>query len=238
MKQDIGKQTWLVVGGSRNGIGTAIAAAAAAEGHQVMITGLEAEPLAMPAGDTQYHQLDICKPAEITALAAELPAPSVVVNCAAISRRDMEHERDIFSQVIHTNLIGNFDIIKAFEPALIASSGVIINIASMYSAFGSPKIPAYGASKAAIQQLTRSLAIAYAEHGVRVNAIAPGFIVTEQSARGRADPEHYQSVLKRTPFGRWGEPEDIAGVALFLASPAAGFITGQTIIVDGGYSIT
>ena len=98
-------------------------------------------------------------------------------------------------------------------------------------------MPAYGASKAAIHQLTKSLALKYAPHGVRVNAIAPGFVVTEQTKRGRADTVHYDAVISRTPFGRWGQPDDIAGPALFLASEQAEFVTGQTLVVDGGYSI-
>jgi len=89
-----------------------------------------------------------------------------------------------------------------------------------------------------VQQLTKSLAIAWAEFGIRVNAIAPGFIVTEQSARSRTDPKHVAAVDARTPMGRWGQPEDIAGPVLFLASPAAAFMTGVTLPVDGGYSVT
>jgi NAD(P)-dependent dehydrogenase (short-subunit alcohol dehydrogenase family) len=107
----------------------------------------------------------------------------------------------------------------------------------MYSFFGSPRVPAYGASKAAIHQLTKSMALKYAPSGIRVNAIAPGFVVTEQTQKGREDNEHYQAVINRTPFSRWGNPDDIAGPAIFLASDEAGFITGQTIVVDGGYSI-
>jgi NAD(P)-dependent dehydrogenase (short-subunit alcohol dehydrogenase family) len=127
--------------------------------------------------------------------------------------------------------------VRQFESALIAAKGAVINIASMYSFFGSPKVPAYGASKAAIHQLTKSLALKYAPHGVRVNAIAPGFVVTEQTKRGRADTVHYDAVISRTPFGRWGQPDDIAGPAMFLASEQAEFVTGQTLVVDGGYSI-
>jgi len=127
--------------------------------------------------------------------------------------------------------------VRKFETALIAAKGTIINIASMYSFFGSPKVPAYGASKAAIHQLTRSLALKYAPQGVRVNAIAPGFVVTEQTERGRADAVHYEAVIARTPFARWGKPDDIAGPVLFLASQQAAFVTGQTLVVDGGYSI-
>jgi NAD(P)-dependent dehydrogenase (short-subunit alcohol dehydrogenase family) len=118
-----------------------------------------------------------------------------------------------------------------------AKKGVIVNVASMYARFGSPRNPAYGASKAAVEQLTKSLAIAWAPDGIRVNALAPGFIVTEQSARSRTDPQHVANVNARTPLGRWGQPDDIAGTALFLASSAAGFITGACIPIDGGYSV-
>jgi NAD(P)-dependent dehydrogenase (short-subunit alcohol dehydrogenase family) len=107
----------------------------------------------------------------------------------------------------------------------------------MYARFGSPRNPAYGASKAGVEQLTKSLAIAWAEDGIRVNAIAPGFIITKQSARARQDPAFTAKVEERTPLSRWGQPEDITGTALFLASKAADFITGACIPVDGGYSV-
>ena len=231
------QRVWLVVGASREGIGAAIAEAATTQGDRVVITGVEAEPLSMPAGVAEYHQLDVCDSSAISAFASRFSHLDVPVNCAAISRRDSEDDLDVFRQVIDVNLIGNFDVVRHFESALIAARGVVINIASMYSFFGSPKVPAYGASKAAIHQLTRSLALKYAPHGVRVNAIAPGFVVTEQTSRGRADSMHYNAVISRTPFGRWGQPDDIAGPALFLASEQAQFVTGQTLVVDGGYSI-
>ena len=123
------------------------------------------------------------------------------------------------------------------DPALKAAGGRVINIASMYARFGSPRNPAYGASKAGVEQMTKSLAIAWAADGIRVNAIAPGFIVTEQSARARQDPAFVAGVEARTPLRRWGQPVDIAGAALFLASDAAGFVTGTCLAVDGGYSV-
>ena len=231
------KRIWLVVGASRDGIGAAIAKAAAKQGDRVIITGAETFPLSMPDGVETYHQLDVCNAEAISALAKQFSQMDVLVNCAAISRRDDEDDIDIFRHVIDVNLIGNFNVIKTFEPALIAAKGSVINIASMYSFLGSPKVPAYGASKAAIHQLTKSMALKYAPKGVRVNAIAPGFVVTEQTKKGRDDQEHYKAVIDRTPFSRWGNPDDIAGPAMFLASDQAAFITGQTIIVDGGYSI-
>ena len=231
------KRIWLVVGASRDGIGAAIAKAAAKQGDRVIITGAETFPLSMPDGVETYHQLDVCNAEAISALAKQFSQMDVLVNCAAISRRDDEDDIDIFRHVIDVNLIGNFNVIKTFEPALIAAKGSVINIASMYSFLGSPKVPAYGASKAAIHQLTKSMALKYAPKGVRVNAIAPGFVVTEQTQKGRDDQEHYKAVIDRTPFSRWGNPDDIAGPAMFLASDQAAFITGQTIIVEGGYSI-
>jgi NAD(P)-dependent dehydrogenase (short-subunit alcohol dehydrogenase family) len=135
------------------------------------------------------------------------------------------------------NLTGSFRCAEALHPALKAAGGRVINVASMYARFGSPRNPAYGASKAGVEQLTKSLAIAWSGDGIRVNAIAPGFIVTEQSARARQDPAFTASVEARTPLGRWGHPDDIVGAALFLASDAAAFITGACLPVDGGYSV-
>jgi NAD(P)-dependent dehydrogenase (short-subunit alcohol dehydrogenase family) len=228
---------WLVVGASRGGIGAAIAAAAAAAGERVLITGAEPQPLQMPPGVDEYQQLEITDRDAVHALAARFERLDVLVNCAAIARRDEEYGLETFRRVIEVNLIAGFDLVNALRPALRQARGNVINIASMYSVFGSPRVPAYGASKAAVAQLTRSLAAEFAADQVRVNAIAPGFIVTEQSARGRADKTHYDSVVARTPAGRWGLPQDLAGAAMFLASDAAAFVTGHTLVVDGGYSV-
>lgn len=226
----------LVVGASRGGIGSAIAAAFRAAGASVTITG--AEPTPVPAmADFPYRPLDVTDLAAVDALAAGMPTLDVLVNCAAITARGEEMAPDFFARVVDINLHGTFRTASRFQSHLAASGGALINIASMYAAFGSPRNPAYGASKAAVAQLTKSLAIAWAPEGIRVNAIAPGFIVTEQSARSRQDPEHVKNVAARTPLGRWGEPEDITGTALFLASDAARFINGTCIAVDGGYSV-
>ena len=142
-----------------------------------------------------------------------------------------------FSHVLDVNLVGTFRAALAFRGHLAKTRGSVINIASMYAGFGSPENPAYGASKAGVAQMTKSLAIAWARDGIRVNAIAPGFIVTEQSEKSRRNPDHVNAVNSRTPLGRWGVPDDIVGTSLFLASSAAGFITGACIPVDGGYSV-
>ena len=226
----------LVVGASRAGIGAAIARALSDAGADVTITGME-ERAAESEADLPYASLDVTDGAAVERLAAETEALDVLVNCAAITARGEEMEPGFFSRVVDINLTGSFRTALAFHPHLSASRGALVNVASMYARFGSPRNPAYGASKAAVEQLTRSLAIAWAPDGVRVNAVAPGFIVTAQSARSREDPQHVAGVAARTPLGRWGEPGDIAGTALFLASDASAFMTGATIPVDGGYSV-
>lgn len=234
---DFSGHTVLVVGASRAGIGAAIAAAFQQAGANVTITGIEDQPAETDRDRYSYRRIDVRNDLEIARLAADFEHLDVLVNCAAITSRGEEMAPDFFARVVDVNLAGTFKLCLAFLDHLRASQGSIINISSMYAGFGSPQNPAYGASKAAVKQLTKSLAIAWAEHGIRVNAIAPGFIITEQSAKSRTNPAHVESVNARTPMKRWGEPADIAGPALFLASPAAGFMTGTCLNVDGGYSI-
>ncbi len=226
-----------VIGASRAGIGAAIARAFKSAGAKVVITGLEDQPAAEDQDRFTYHKLDVADGDAVTDFANGLQALDILVNCAAITARGEEMAPDFFAKVVDINLHGTFRTALAFHPQLKAAGGAVINIASMYAGFGSPKNPAYGASKAAVTQLMKSLAIAWAGDGIQVNAIAPGFIVTEQSARSRTDPDHVAAVNLRTPLGRWGQPQDIAGTALFLASDAAEFITGACIPVDGGYSV-
>jgi len=233
---DFSERTVAVIGASRGGIGAAIAASFTECGAAVQITGAEPEPIEQDQGRYLYTQLDVTEADAVQRLADGIPRLDVLVNCAGIAQRDAEYDPAVFARVLDVNLLGLLHLANAFKPHLVASQGTMINVASMYSTFGSPRVPAYGASKAGVAQLTRSLALAWAEHGVRVNAVAPGFIVTEQSARGRSDPTHYQRVIDRTPMTRWGQPTDIAGPVLFLASPAAGFITGAVLPVDGGYT--
>lgn len=227
----------LVVGASRAGIGASIARAFQDCGATVTITGAEPEPAPEDRGRFAYVQLDVTDAAAVQALADAMPRLDVLVNCAAITARGEEMEPAFFEKVVNVNLHGTFRTAGAFHGHLKACGGTLVNIASMYATFGSPRNPAYGASKAAVAQLTKSLAIAWAGDGIRVNAVAPGFIVTQQSARSRTDPAHVAAVNLRTPMGRWGQPDDIAGPVLFLASPAAGFMTGACLAVDGGYSV-
>jgi NAD(P)-dependent dehydrogenase (short-subunit alcohol dehydrogenase family) len=227
----------LVVGASRAGIGAAIARAFQDAGAVVAITGAEPQPAKEDGSRFSYTQLDVTDLAAVRALSSRTDRLDILVNCAAITSRGEEMAPAFFEKVVNVNLHGTFRTAQAFYPQLRAQRGSLINIASMYATFGSPRNPAYGASKAAVAHLTKSLAIAWAADGIRVNAVAPGFVVTEQSAKSRTDPAHVAAVNLRTPMGRWGQPEDIAGPVLFLASPAAGFMTGACLAVDGGYSI-
>ena len=144
----------------------------------------------------------------------------------------------MFQQVVDINLTGTMRVCAAARPLLAASGqGAIVNLASMLSIFGGGLVPGYAASKGGISQLTKSLAIAYAPDAIRVNAVAPGWIATPMTRALQDDPKRSGPILARTPLNRWGKPDDIAGAALYLCSPVASFVTGTTLVVDGGYSI-
>lgn len=227
-----------VTGGVR-GIGLAIARAFAEEGCHVDVTGLTEEDVgrfAFPG--IQARQLDVTEPDQVTAVIETFDRLDVLVNGAGmILRGGAEHQEEGFQRVLDVNLSGVMRLCYGAYPLLAQSRGCVLNLASMLSFFGSGFAPAYSASKGAIVQLTKSLAIAWAKDGIRVNAIAPGWIETELTRALVEDPERSRELIARTPLARWGRPEDVAGAALFLCSPAAAFITGVVLPVDGGYSI-
>jgi NAD(P)-dependent dehydrogenase (short-subunit alcohol dehydrogenase family) len=223
----------LVTGGA-GGIGLAAAEALAACGATVTISDLK-EPAAGSDSGFQFKRCDVRDADSIAALAEEIPALDILVNCAGALARHQEYDLATFQRVMDVNLTGTFRVATALVEQLKAGPGCVINVASMYSFFGSPHAPAYGASKAGVRQLTKSLALAWAEHGIRVNAVAPGWIRTELTAAGRADADFNRRIIERSPTGRWGEPQEVAGAVVFLASPAAGFVNGVTLPVDGGY---
>jgi len=240
-----GERCVLVVGGT-GGIGGAIAQAFRQLGERVIVTGAtvaEVDTFAAAAAETSAaeiaaHPLDVTNSEEVEHLVRSLDRLDVLVNCAGLILRDgAEHEPAGFDQVVAVNLSGTMRMCAASRELLRKTSGCVVNIASMLSYFGSGFVPGYSASKGGIVQLTKSLAIAWAEDSIRVNAIAPGWIRTSFTAALQEDDTRSQAILDRTPMARWGVPEDVAGAAVFLCSPPAAFITGVVLPVDGGYSI-
>lgn len=230
----------LVTGGT-SGIGLGIARAFAAEGAQVSACGAtdqEVAAAAAAAPGIEFHRLDVRDGAAVAAWVTGFGELDVVVNCAGIIRRGAEHEPEAFAETVDINLNGTMRVCAAARPGLKARRGCIVNTASMLSFFGGGLVPGYSASKGGVAQLTKSLAIAYAADGIRVNAVAPGWIATPLTQALQDDPVRAGPILARTPMGRWGTPDDVAGPVLFLASAAAAFVTGVVLPVDGGYLIT
>jgi NAD(P)-dependent dehydrogenase (short-subunit alcohol dehydrogenase family) len=234
----------LVTGGS-NGIGLGIARAFATAGAAVTITGRRAAAAEydVDLSAFTYHSLDVTDAGAVTALAASLPALDVLVNNAGANLPGgrSEYDPEVFEESVRINLFGAQRMATACRPLLAASAlaggAGIVNLASMASYFGITAVPGYGAAKAGIVQLTKTLAVAWAADGIRVNAVAPGLTRSNMTARIQDLPDFTRRDFERMAIKRWGTPEDVAPAVLFLASPAARFITGQTLAIDGGYSI-
>ena len=227
----------LITGGTR-GIGEGIARALIANGYRVLACGLtEAECAAFapdPAALTRV--LDVTDDVSAAAAVAACERLDLLVNCAGIIQRaGREFTMEGFQKTMDVNLSGTMRMCLAAKEKLAASGGSIVNTASMLTFQGSPFTPGYAASKGAVGQLTKSLAAAWAPEGIRVNAIAPGYIETDLTRPLVEDAARSAGILARTPMGRWGTPADLGGVVVFLASDAARFVTGAILPVDGGY---
>lgn len=232
----------ILVSGGTSGIGAGIAQAFRDAGESVTAVGLAGPELDAAAKDPAFRgitlqPLDVSDQSAVDAFAATLEQVDVLVNCAGMIRRMAEYEMPTFLKVLDVNLAGTMRLCLACKPLLARSNaGAIVNTASMLSFFGGPAVPAYSASKGGVMQLTKSLAIAWAKDGIRVNAVAPGWIATPLTQALQEDAARSQGILDRTPMGRWGTPADVAKAVLFLASDQADFITGAILPVDGGYA--
>jgi NAD(P)-dependent dehydrogenase (short-subunit alcohol dehydrogenase family) len=228
----------LITGGT-SGIGFGIATAMLDAGYEVTVTGLTGEEVVRVPQRPHLSavQLDVTSAASVAAVVDAFNELSALINCAGvIFRNRAEYDIEIFQKVIDVNLTGTMRMCVAARGKLAAAGGAIVNTASMLSYFGGPAVPAYTASKGGVAQLTKALAVAWAAEGIRVNAVAPGWIATEMTRGLVEDKDRSATIVDRTPMQRWGEPNDLGGAVVFLCSAAARFITGAILPVDGGYS--
>lgn len=230
-------QTALVTG-ANTGIGQAIACAMARAGAHVIAAGRSscAETAALTGGEALH--LDFSDPMAAKGLFAARQIDILVNNAGIIRRADsVDFSESDWDDVIDVNLKSTFFTCQAFAKAALArgTGGRIVNIASLLSLQGGIRVPSYTASKHGVAGITKLLANEWAAQGINVNAIAPGYIETSNTDALRADPERSRAILDRIPAGRWGQPEDIAEAAVFLCAPAARYIHGAILNVDGGW---
>ncbi len=241
-----------IVTGGNGGIGLGMARGLAAAGAKVAVCGRNAEKtkaaaaqLGLDSGvETLAVVADVAETAQIERIATEVKERfgriDILFNNAGINirRPPQEMTLDEWEQVLNVNLTSAFMLSKAVYPSMKeAGGGKIVNIGSMTSIFGAGFAPAYATSKGGIVQLTKSLALAWAADKIQVNAILPGWFDTELTQQARVEvPNLYDRVLQRIPTGRWAVPDDMAGTAVWLASPASDYVTGIAIPVDGGYT--
>jgi gluconate 5-dehydrogenase len=246
---DLAGQRALVTGASR-GLGEAVAKGLAQAGAAVAVCGRAREDLERVCADIQTQGgraepfvLDVLDGAAVERGAAEiidsLGAVDILVNNAGVNVRKpiLELSEEEWDLVIDTNLKGYFLVTRAVVPQMLARKrGKVINMASIMGTVALPHLLPYACSKGGVVQMTKVMALEWAQTGVNVNAIGPTYFETPLVAQLRNDPERFQFITERTPMGRWGQPEELVGTAVFLASRASDFITGQTLYVDGGWT--
>ena len=236
---DFTGQTVLVVGGT-SGIGNGIAQGFRGAGAEVHVTGTRASAADYPDSDMdglQFAQLDVADRAAIDGFAWPERLDVVVLSQGIARYNREEFEREAFDEVMAVNLTSLLDCANALEDRLAATQGSLIIVSSISAYYGLRANPAYGASKAGAVSMVKSLAAAYADKGIRVNGIAPGYVHTKINTEFLADERFQKKAIAGIPRGRLGEPQDMAGAALFLASPLADYVVGQTLSVDGGMTL-
>ncbi len=235
-RSDLFAQKHVLVTGATSGIGLAIAKGFAALGAQVTGVGSSAAKLAgLSAPGINFAQLDVRDLPAVNGFVAALSRLDVLINAAGIAHPEAEFEEDTFAEVLDVNLTSQMRLSRAARPLLARQGGAIINIASMLSHIADASVPAYGASKAGVLGLTRALAHAWGREGIRVNAVAPGYHKTDMTRPIWQDDIGAARIEARTALGRWGTAEDLVGAVIFLASPAAVYVTGGCLEVDGGF---
>ena len=230
------KQAVVTGAASPEGIGWATAVGLAEDGYDVIVTGIsEAELESTPKHPSiRGVVLDVGDTTAVEDLFKGLSRLDALVNCAGMADPTREFTPDGFARTVDVNLTGTMRCCVAARPLLQEAKGSIVNVASMYAIFGSSITPGYAASKAGVTQLTKSLAVSWAPD-IRVNAVAPGWVVTGMARAVFDDPVWGNAIKVRTPMGRFGSPGDLADPIRFLVSPAARFVTGVLLPVDGGY---
>jgi NAD(P)-dependent dehydrogenase (short-subunit alcohol dehydrogenase family) len=237
-----------LVTGAGSGIGQAISVAYAKEGAKVVITDLDLvgchqtlEKIQEAGGQGWVYALDVTDVAAVQTLARQVHTEvgniDILVNNAGVILRegiDSPNAHAVIRKVMDVNLLGVFNTIHSWLPALRATKGCIVNISSGAAFLGQPRALGYSASKGAVKMLTQSMAADLGVDGIRVNAIAPGVIVTPMTDVTRADPQRLEKFMVRIPLGRLGQAHEIAGAAVFLASDLATYVNGVTLPVDGG----